>query len=836
MKRLIAILLVVGLLVSVLSTDGFAVEESIRKMTVPVEYTDAVGNFEQLSIATDGSKVWVNANQLFNRLGFSVADSNSESGVVISNSEFNELPYQLTMFHYDSCSVAHNYFNRVYEDYTAPFESFKDSEGIWVPLQYSLNICGGSVEIIGDTIQISVPRRNLLDLFYQIASNRQDFMFNWGKDLGYNTSNSFLGHSTDEWMYGLNYTTVLFDGILDFDGSAWATFFTQFAGKSTGFDVKYGDKLAMLICTNSSKELEAAAEEVEKLYDILDENGALGQLFSTISETNEFNLDTLKQSCDTLLAQIEDDNPASVLAYNREYARLEKMLGNQDSFRQVGDTLHSVQEGVSNALPYAEVGLYALKTCGYLSEFQKQDTYALEAFEQYIDGEPQEYSMPEPLVWAMRKEKDQLKSNIVEYAVSRFIINDLPELCIDKMKLTKVLGSQANVALLAWDLASGFIPFVSDGLKSADYFVLAEYARLIQEDAFNKYFTLRESTIDIDSTDEELQNCALACYMYLKSCYLTRDAAVASLCNVVDVENSTEPLIVEQKEINNRIAHYMAELKTLSGEKTGFGFRKNDEKNSYAETMDSSIIEFSDSLQSREEKDSTHESAEEQTTDNSEIERLRQDIIGQWGQEGDVAAWQYFYEDGTYKNVYGYGEGTYYIEGDRTLVIDLPWGRLASTDRYYWFEGSFEEFHSKTVHDGEHFWSFNRKNELIMDGTKYYRDGIADHRQTEGNLMAVLVGSWVDSFDSFCTEFRIISDGTYEENALLTDGRGTVFSREPTGSSAGTVEITGADTLKLWQSVSGFGAIPIVTSLEYDSGNDTLVDIYGTVYYRFVEQ
>lgn len=223
---------------------------------------------------------------------------------------------------------------------------------------------------------------------------------------------------------------------------------------------------------------------------------------------------------------------------------------------------------------------------------------------------------------------------------------------------------------------------------------------------------------------------------------------------------------------------------------------------------------------------SNNEDSTEEVAGNQTRAQLESSIVGEWREESSIVTDHTFKSDGTY-SWWGMGSGSYYIEDDLTLVINfLPQSTYGSKDIYLWFDGTFKEFHSTSAHSDYHFWYFTEYGVLKLDGTAYFRDGVGDHRQS-GPLMDSLVGSWLGPGDN---EFVIHSDGTYEENYVIIIG-GKVHFRDSTGTVAGTVEITGSNTATLWQTVSGFGAIPIQTEIIYDSATDTL-NIYGNIYTR----
>lgn len=87
------------------------------------------------------------------------------------------------------------------------------------------------------------------------------------------------------------------------------------------------------------------------------------------------------------------------------------------------------------------------------------------------------------------------------------------------------------------------------------------YAGVVQSDTFCAYINRRNDVFGDakNITPENLYELSQYCYAYLKSCYITRDAAVGSLTEKTKKNNPT--YASTQKMVNQEIAEYLIKLK-----------------------------------------------------------------------------------------------------------------------------------------------------------------------------------------------------------------------------------------------------------------------------------
>lgn len=87
MKKFFSAILVIAILVSILPSDAYAAETEIVKGSANLCFYDNPNQTETVSVATNGKNIWVNAEQLFVRLGYSVVYSSEKNTIMIYNTE-----------------------------------------------------------------------------------------------------------------------------------------------------------------------------------------------------------------------------------------------------------------------------------------------------------------------------------------------------------------------------------------------------------------------------------------------------------------------------------------------------------------------------------------------------------------------------------------------------------------------------------------------------------------------------------------------------------------------------------------------------------------------------
>ena len=320
---------------------------------------------------------------------------NGESAVIFNKDTTNNLPFGITQFKYNSTQVSHMLFNNMIDTYEAPFASIKNSEGSWIPFEYSLLLLNSGKMITDDVVLIDIPTKRIIDYFFDVAKNATKYGFDWADDFGYTeTDIKALGATS--------YLINIFNGILGFDGASWALLFQQFAGSMDSYDKKYGEDIAILICTESDKELQATTEKVKLLSDLLNTDGDLGKLLSFTSDMTDFQVGSLYKQCEAVLDGVKTGN-SSAVEYSRAYQALEKALDKQTWFSHTGANILDVQKGVTSAtgkaFSFLDVGVKVAEIVGYAQEFQNQDEFSLAAFTHYLETANSGLELPDAMLF-----------------------------------------------------------------------------------------------------------------------------------------------------------------------------------------------------------------------------------------------------------------------------------------------------------------------------------------------------------------------------------------------------------------------------------------------------
>lgn len=470
MKKAISLFLALVMMIS-MSVSAFAAESSEEYYTIQVEYSDNTGHQESLDIMIQNDNVFVDAEMLAERLGYTFGE-NGESAVIFNKDTSNNLPFGITQFKYNSTQVSHMLFNNMIDTYEAPFASVKNNEGSWIPFEYSLLLFNSGMMITDDAVLIDIPTKRIIDYFFDVAKNSTKYGFDWADDFGYmETDIKVLG--------GSSHLINVFNGVLGFDGASWASLFQQFAGSMDSYDKKYGENLAILLCTESDKELQATTEKVKLLSNLLNEDGDLGKLLSFTSDMTDFQVGSLYKQCEAVLDGIKAGN-SSAVDYSRAYQALEKALDKQTWFSHTGGNTLDIQKGVSSAtgkvFNFLDIGVKVAEIVGYAQEFQNQDEFSLAAFTHYLESANSGLELPDAMKTSMVNYSDALSKAIDGYMVKRFLDNIdqwMSDAAKEQVPLHEVLGTQAAAALIAWDIASKTIPFIANGLSGADNFELA---------------------------------------------------------------------------------------------------------------------------------------------------------------------------------------------------------------------------------------------------------------------------------------------------------------------------------------------------------------------------
>ena len=238
------------------------------------------------------------------------------------------------------------------------------------------------------------------------------------------------------------------------------------------------------------------------------------------------------------------------------------MCNTSDFFSDVTDPFFMASEKFKDATSFLDVFYKISEVVGYASEFKNQDEFAVKSLDTFIKNADSSSVMSKAMKDSMEEYKKTLETDIVAYSAYNYLMNNMTDLFTDTIDIsTTILDMDSKLYLLAWDIAKGAIPLVKDSLSNTDCFLQSMYAGVVQSDTFCAYINRRNDVFGDakNITPENLYELSQYCYAYLKSCYITRDAAVGSLTEKTKKNNPT--YASTQKMVNQEIAEYLIKLK-----------------------------------------------------------------------------------------------------------------------------------------------------------------------------------------------------------------------------------------------------------------------------------
>lgn len=541
---MLAIVMTVSLAIPVFAEES----KEPQYGTIKVEYSDARGTIENLDVMVLNGYVYAHMASFCERLGYQWQQENGLVTIYAAGIWYDEAPALAIHFRPGDTTVSYNPLCGIEIEYDAPTPFIENDRGIWVPLQYTLTLLGGSRNIAGDILVIQIPTANVLSVAAMIMNSGGVLSFDWVDDFGYSETATNV---TD----GAARVVTLFEGLLSFDGSAWTSFVDWNA-----FDKKYGKTLAALMCTYSSDELKDSIEEVEVMLDVFADDGALGSMLRTQEALIDSDVNAWEKICEEKLAQLKA-GCGTLPQYNMAYQQYERATKKQDLFSAVGaDEIISIQDGLANATNALEWAKRIGYGVTYMAEFQQRDDFQATVLKNYFATRKDTDKLDDAAAKAIA---DYASSNIIEYTASKFFEEHALEILVDESGLDALMGVPANLLLLAWDIMSETIPFYSEGLDSVENREISNYAQQVQNDAYQNLNTLiaslRADTASI--SPEDCVQLAEYCYVYLKSCYIARSFAIESLEGISEeTYKKLESKINAETDVNQKIVKYLSIL------------------------------------------------------------------------------------------------------------------------------------------------------------------------------------------------------------------------------------------------------------------------------------
>ena len=571
MKKIISILLSAIILLT--TGTAYATETKsadISYNTLPVEFSDNLGTTENLDAMVDDGHLYVNAKQLGERLGYQVKAG--DEYVAVFNKEFsNTVPYGITTFYYDSTKVRHMLFNKMV-DYEAPFKTVKNADGEWIPFEFSLLLLNSSDVVLDKKIHVDMPEKNIVDIYMDVLKNNERYLFDWEADAGA-TPGSMFAMGTAANM------VQIFNGVLDWDGASWCQLINSFSMDSSSYDAKYSESFAKMFCTYSDEELSQDVDAMKEKLKPFDGGEWISDSMKDIDDLYDDKIGDLSRATADLKKKVVAENKASMIAFNKSYQELDELCSKTDTFNHLTNVLDDFYSIVEIA--------------GYASEFQNQDKFAVKSLDTFIKNSNYGCVMSKAMKDGLRDYKNTLETDIVSYSAYNYLMNNMGDMLKDAIDISTVLlDTESKIYLLIWDISKGTVPWVKNGLSNTDCFLQSMYAGIVQSDTFKSYIDKRDAVFkDANNiTSKNLYEVTQYCYAYLKSCYITRDAAVGALTEKTKEDNPTYEST--QKMVNQEIAKCLVKLK--DADKTNkygcYGFLPENNKQYLSEYDDGELL------------------------------------------------------------------------------------------------------------------------------------------------------------------------------------------------------------------------------------------------------
>ena len=572
MKKIISILLSAIILLT--TGTAYATEtkrSDISYNTLPVEFSDNLGTTENLDAMVDDGHLYVNAKQLGERLGYQVKAG--DEYVAVFNKEFsNTVPYGITTFYYDSTKVRHMLFNKMV-DYEAPFKTVKNADGEWIPFEFSLLLLNSSDVLLDKKIHVDMPEKNIVDIYMDVLKNNDRYLFDWEADAGA-TPGSMFAMGTAANM------VQIFNGVLDWDGASWCQLINSFSMDSSSYDAKYSESFAKMFCTYSDEELSQDVDAMKEKLKPFDGGEWISDSMKDIDDLYDDKIGDLSRATADLKKKVVAENKASMIAFNKSYQELDELCSKTDTFNHLTNVLDDFYSIVEIA--------------GYASEFQNQDKFAVKSLDTFIKNSNYGCVMSKAMKDGLRDYKNTLETDIVSYSAYNYLMNNMGDLLKEGLDVsTTLLDTESKIYLLIWDISKETVPWVKNGLSNTDCFLQSMYAGIVQSDTFKSYIDKRDAVFkDANNiTSKNLYEVTQYCYAYLKSCYITRDAAVGALTEKTKKDNPTYEST--QKMVNQEIAKCLVKLK--DADKTNkygcYGFLPENNKQYLSEYDDGTLIQ-----------------------------------------------------------------------------------------------------------------------------------------------------------------------------------------------------------------------------------------------------
>lgn len=551
-----------------------------EKRTVHAEFDDSTAS--ELSVLIHGNNAYLKAEEIAKAFGMSYAEDKKTASLYTRSNDVTSC--KLSQFHIGSNKVNHLILKNLIE-YEAPADCIAYDDAVWIPFEYSLLLLDSGYVILDDMILIDKPRDTIWSIFNNVSKNIERYSFTYQDDFGYTDSEVAI-------IGGTNHLVNVFSGLLDFDGAAWLEMFRGISKIELNpteipseYDVKYGEKLATLFCTYSDSELKEECEKIKKAQSVLSPNGALGKYLVKKEKLYDKEIGNASKN---LQECVSECYPTDTITISKAKNALDDVINKSNTFSESTSTLRSIQNSLSDVTSFLDTAMTIAEVVGYLEEFKNKDNFSISALNDYLSIDNELSPM---LKTNLQANAALFQTNPVIYSAERVLTSKIPSWIGKGISITEAVA--AEPMLLAWNLASSFIPFISDGLSSADKYELSLYASWLASSSFTKYMEQKDKVYSAkENKSKDCYELSKLCYVFLKSSIITRSAALGSLENTKNfIPNEVAQIEKVQNDINNDIAKLLVELEkaTANNERFEYGFLPEDSEK-YKALYDGKIL------------------------------------------------------------------------------------------------------------------------------------------------------------------------------------------------------------------------------------------------------
>lgn len=550
LKRILGIILIIIVLFE--SSPVLAKETSeINYYTIP--YSTNSGKNGDLLVRVNKDKVWCTAQQLGSILGWNVTVG--ETGVTLKNENFNSQ----IIFTIKKNMVYKSWTTHV-QEFKVPFECVKEQDKFWIPFDFGVIILDSFHLENVNGIYLSDSRWTILNVMSWVDKHSSEIMFDIMNEFGYT-----------EWDQNLNagcarlidYAEML-KGILEGDGDTILNGIIYSASITDKYDKIYGEKFAKLMTINSDKELDSQIKQFGNMEALLSPEGKLASIMEKIDKDFVESSKTNLRECIKQIEKAEEFGTELSLQQCDAYQMYKKVIRDWDKFNEVDDFIADVQNecekvGLEKASKVSKI----LEGISVISEFTNRDEFALNALEEYAYQAKECDYVPKVSLLMLQEKLITLNSTVVGYGFSEYIKKNVKEWVGETIgeNIVSLTGKQ-KLVLLAWDLMEDYVPFLKNGLSSAENMELYLYAYCFQSSAANEYRKLRSSLCQNNNLNEtDLYKLAQACYVFLKVAYVTREAGTGILDGKLVSQEAKDALKTHLGDANQKIAEKLAILR-----------------------------------------------------------------------------------------------------------------------------------------------------------------------------------------------------------------------------------------------------------------------------------